>query len=305
MDTEARPSFSTNLLEPLPKVPALSSFLAVLSAASFGVGDFLGGLASRRSSPMRVVGVSQLYGLALILLLVPAFPPDTYSVGDFAWGAAAGISGGAGLVALYRGLARARMGVVAPVTAGIGAMVPALFGLLTGDRPSVVASAGVVTALLAIFIVSRAPHEQDATLATGWMGSRGLPEAMVAGVGFGAFFIFLANTSPSSGVWPLVGARLGSLALVWLLLVALPGTVSIRTETTPLIVGAGLLDIVANALYLYAARGGLLTIVAVLASLYPAVTVLLARVVLRERLSRSQVGGVLLAVAGIGLMAAG
>jgi drug/metabolite transporter (DMT)-like permease len=252
-----------------------------------------------------VVAVSQLYGLALIILLVRAFPPDSYTVADFGWGAAAGMSGGAGLVALYRGLAHGRMGVVAPIAAGVGAVVPALFGLLTGDRPSSMAACGVLIALAAIFIVGRAPLASDGDPATRWTDSKGIPEALAAGVGFGAFFIFLSNPASDSGVWPLVGARLASLALLWVLLAVLPGTVSIRAETSPLIVGAGLLDIVANALFLYATRGGLLTIVAVLSSLYPAATVLLARVLLREGLSRSQVGGVALAVVGIALMAAG
>ena len=283
----------------------MSSLLAVLSAASFGAADFLGGLASRRSSPIRVVAVSQLYGLALIVLLLAAFPPDTYTVADFLWGAAAGVSGGAGLVALYRGLARARMGVVAPITAGVGAVVPALFGLLAGDRPSAVASFGVVLALAAIFIVGRTPRVSAGDAATSWMGSKGIPEALAAGIGFGAFFIFLSNTASTSGVWPLVGARVASLAILWVILAALPGTVSIRAETNSLILGAGSLDIIANALFLYATRSGLLTLVAVLSSLYPAATVLLARVVLHERLSRAQVGGVVLALIGTALIAFG
>ena len=283
----------------------MSSLLAVLSAASFGAADFLGGLASRRSSPLRVVAVSQLYGLALIVLLLAALPPDAYTVGDLLWGAAAGSSGGAGLVALYRGLARARMGVVAPITAGVGAVVPALFGLVTGDRPSTVAAFGVVLALAAIFIVGRAPRDSEGGAATSWMGSKGIPEALVAGIAFGAFFIFLSNTASSSGVWPLVGARIASLALLWVILASLPGTVSIRAETNSLILGAGSLDIIANALFLYATRSGLLTLVAVLSSLYPAATVLLARVVLHERLSRSQVGGVVLALIGTALIALG
>lgn len=277
----------------------------MLSAASFGAGDFLGGLASRRSSPLRVVAVSQLYGLGLVFLLLPAFPPDVFAVDDLLWGAAAGMSGGAGLVALYRGLSRAKMSVVAPVTAGVGAIVPALYGLINGERPSTLASYGVVVALLAIFIVSRTRHASEVEAATGSMASRGLPEAIAAGVGFGAFFIFLSNASPESGIWPLVGARLASLALLWLLVTALPGTVSIRKETNVLILGAGLIDIAANALFLYATRGGLLTLVAVLSSLYPAATVLLARLVLHERLGRAQMGGVVLAVAGMALIAAG
>ncbi len=282
----------------------LPNVLAILSAAAFGAGDFLGGLASRRSRPLRVVAVSQLYGLALIVALLAAFPPEAYTTADLLWGAAAGTSGGAGLVALYRGLSRGRMGVVAPVTAGVGAIVPALYGLLAGDRPSALAMSGAVVALLAIFIVGWSPASPGVAT-TGWNRSAGLPEAFAAGIGFGAFFIFLSNASPDSGVWPLVGARMGSLAPLWLLLAVLPGRVSIRAETNRLVLGAGLLDIIANALFLYATRSGLLVLVAVLTSLYPAATVLLARVVLHERLSPSQVGGVVLALAGTALIAAG
>lgn len=281
----------------------LFSVLAILSAVAFGAGDFLGGLASRRSSPLRVVVVSQLYGLSLVAVILPVFPPDTYSAVDLMWGGAAGMSGGAGLVALYRGLSRARMGVVAPVAAGVGAIVPAVYGLLSGDRPSVIALSGVGIALTAIFIFGR--RSGPPRIEAGRIGPSGLPEALAAGIGFGAFFIFLSNSSADSGIWPLVGARIGSLALLWLLLAALPGTISVRAETNPLVMGAGLLDVVANALFLYATRSGLLTLVAVLSSLYPAATVILARVVLSERLSRSQLGGVILAMAGMALIAAG
>jgi uncharacterized membrane protein len=236
----------------------------------------------------------------LLASLLMAFPPDGYTFVDFGWGAAAGISGGTGLIFLYRGLSRSRMGVVAPVAAGVGAMVPAVFGLLTGERPTPVALVGVGVALVAIFIVG---------WPTGPVGSSdrliGTREAVTAGFAFGAFFIFLPFAADTSGVWPLVGARTGSLALIWLLLLVLPGGVSIRRETNLLVLGAGVLDSLANALFLYSTRGGLLTLVAVLSSLYPAATVLLARLVLHERLSRLQIGGVALTLLGMALIAAG
>jgi drug/metabolite transporter (DMT)-like permease len=252
-----------------------------------------------------VVAVSQLYGLTLIAALLLLFPPDAYTTSDLLWGAGAGISGAVGLVALYRGLSRARMGVVAPVAAGVGAIMPGLFGLLSGERPSLVASVGAVVALLAIVVIGWPPSPTDGKATARRTGTRGLTEAIIAGAGFGAFFILISNASVSSGVWPLLGARLASLALLWLVLTALPGTVSVRAETNPLILGAGLVDAIANALFLYAARGGLLTLVAVLTSLYPAATVLLARVVLDERLNRMQKGGVALTLVGMMLIAAG
>ncbi len=303
MDNPRRPA-RTSLPEPSGGF-FLSSVLAILSAVAYGSADFLGGLASRRSSPMRVVAVSQLYGLILIAVLLPFFPPDAFLVSDLLWGAAAGIVGGVGLVALYRGLSQARMGVVAPVAAGVGATIPGVFGLLSGERPSVVASAGVVVALVAIFVIGwpAGPAGNEGNPLR--IRDRGIPEAIIAGTGFGAFFIFLSNASVGSGIWPLLGARLGSLVLLWLLLAALGGTVSLRDETNPLILGAGLVDVTANALFLYATRSGLLTLVAVLSSLYPASTVLLARVVLNERLSRLQKGGVALTLIGMALIAAG
>jgi drug/metabolite transporter (DMT)-like permease len=273
-----------------------------MSAASFGAGDFLGGLASRRSSPLRVVGVSQLYGFVLIASLLLVFPPEFYTLADFGWGAAAGVSGGTGLIFLYWGLARARMGVVAPVAAGVGAMVPAVFGLLTGERPTPMAMVGVVVALVAIVIVGWPTGTGPGGSSDRYIGTR---EAVLAGFAFGAFFIFLPLAADASGVWPLVGARVGSLTLLWVLLVGLPGRVSIRQETNLLVLGAGVLDSAANALFLYATRSGLLTLVAVLSSLYPAATVLLARLVLHERLSRLQIGGVAMTLLGMALIAAG
>jgi drug/metabolite transporter (DMT)-like permease len=249
-----------------------------------------------------VVAVSQLYGFVLIAALLALFSPDRYTLIDFGWGAAAGISGGTGLALLYRGFARSRMGVVAPIAGGVGAMVPAVFGLLTGDRPSSTALIGVVVALAAIVIIGWSPR---APLRDSAHRPGGAIEAIAAGLAFGAFFIFLSRAAETSGVWPLVAARIGSLALIWLLLLVLPGTVSIRRDTNLPVLGAGVLDTVANALFLYATRRGLLTLVAVLSSLYPAVTVLLARLVLHERLSRPQIGGVALTLLGMALIAAG
>ncbi len=128
---------------------------------------------------------------------------------------------------------------------------------------------------------------------------------MAAGIGFGAFFILLSRAGGTSGIWPLLGARMGSLTLLGLVAVGLGRPVAVRRVTNRLVVTAGVLDIGANALFLYATRGGLLTLVAILSSLYPAVTVLLARLVLEERLQRTQIAGVSLAVLGIGLIAAG
>lgn len=273
---------------------------------AFGAADFLGGLATRRSSALPVVITSQVYGLGLIVLLLPTLPPERYAPADFLWGTAAGVSGAMGLVALYRGLSIGRMGVIAPVTAAVGAIVPAMFGLLTGERPSSMALAGAAVALVAIVLVSRQPASglPDAR-AMGFLASTGVREALAAGAAFGGFFILIAQSTDTSGLWPLIGARIGSLLFLVAVALGLRRKVALRAETTPLVIGAGVLDIAANALFLYAIRGGFLTLVAVLSSLYPAATIVLARAFLKEKLSSGQLFGVVLALTGIALIAAG
>lgn len=282
----------------------MPNLLALLSSAAYGAADFLGGLASRRAAALAVVVTSQLYGVLFLLALLPVLPPDRYTWPDLGWGAAAGIAGGLGLVSLYRGLSIGRMGIVAPVTAAVGAVISAAFGLVSGERPSSLAVVGSVVALAAIVLVGRNPAATEAG-ARSVRGVSGLRHALAAGTGFGGFFILVTRAGDTSGLWPLMGARLGSLAVLGVIAVGSHRTFSIRRTTNRLVVGAGFLDIGANALFLYATRGGLLTLVAILSSLYPAVTVLLARVFLAERLQAGQVFGVGLAVAGIALIAAG
>jgi drug/metabolite transporter (DMT)-like permease len=227
---------------------------------------------------------------------------------DLALGAAAGAFGGVGLVCLYRGLAIGRMSVVAPITAVGAAVLPVVWGLVArGERPSTASLAGVVIAVVAVGFISRSADEAvDGTEEPVAGAARTLLLATVAGIGFGAVFVLLAETSRDAGFWPLVGARVSSIAFLTVGAVATGQTLRPgRGGAGWLIVGAGLLDMTANALYLLAARRGLLALVAVLSSLYPAGTVVLARVVLRERLVPIQLAGLGMAVAGIVLIAAG
>jgi drug/metabolite transporter (DMT)-like permease len=283
--------------------------LGLAAAATYGAADFAGGLVSRRVNSICVVFVSQIAGVLLLALALP-FDGTAPDAGAIAWGAAAGIGGGGGVVFLYRGLARARMSVVAPITAVEAAMIPVLYGLLTGEQPGWLALAGIATALVAVALVS-APRESDGPVtsdigrARARLSQPGIADALVAGLGFGCFFIFLANAGDSSGMWPLVGSKMSSITLVALAGIVARSSLRPAAGTWTGILVAGVLDAAANVLYLLASRAGLLTLAAVATSLYPASTVLLARIVLGERMSSGQLVGLGLVVAGVAMMAAG
>ncbi|NUP01915.1 MAG: EamA family transporter [Nonomuraea sp.] len=269
--------------------------LATACAVVYGTADFFGGLASRRSQVLSVVALSQLAGLALILVLLPLLP-GAVSASALLWGLLAGLSGAAGLALFYRALATGVMSVVAPTTAATSAALPVLYGLATGERPAFWALAGVVLALGSIVLISR-----DRSAGRGSVVS--VLVSLAAGAGFGGFFILLAVAPSDAGLWPLVGARMSSVTVVVLLALVTrrslrPGAGSLRV-----ILAAGALDMAANVLFLLAQRQGLLSLVAVLVSLYPASTLLLARQVLGERLRGVQIAGVACALAAVTLIA--
>jgi drug/metabolite transporter (DMT)-like permease len=276
--------------------------LGLGAALSYGAADFVGGLVSRRAAVLSVVFVSQLTGFALLLAVLPLLEGGRPTATALWWGAGAGIGGGVGISALYHGLATGRMSVVAPTTAVVAAAVPVVFGLASGERPGPIALAGVAVALLAIALVSFSTRGADPRVTH---ARAGIGHAVLAGAGFGAFFIGLERAGQGSGLWPLVGARLSSLALVALLIAVTRSARRPGRGTGRAIVAAGALDVAANVLYVMAARRGLLTLVAVLTSLYPASTVLLARIVLGERLTRLRLVGLGAALVGVSLMALG
>jgi drug/metabolite transporter (DMT)-like permease len=278
--------------------------LGLLTAVAYGAADFFGGLSSRRSTVASVVVWSQATSILLLAVLVVAVPHDAPQARDVGYGAIAGVIGCSGLVLLYRGLAVGRMSVVAPITAVGAAVLPVAWGLGQGERPSVAAWIGVALALLAVVFVSRSP-EGEAVVERAAGGRAELLLALGAGCAFGVVFILLGSTSEDAGFWPLVGARPVSVAVLAVGSLVIGQRVRPERRDRPMIAVTGLLDIGANALYLIAIRTGLLSLVAVLGSLYPAMTVLLARVVLDERLTRGQVVGLVLAGAGVVLIAAG
>lgn len=275
--------------------------LGLASAVVYGAADFLGGLVSRRSPAVAVVVWSQAAGLVVLAAAAAVLGDPVPPVADLGWGALGGVGGGAGVVLLYRGLAIGRMGVVAPTTAVGAAVIPVLVGIGLGERPHPLALVGVAVALVAIVLVSSTSVAEETDTRSGRLPA-GLPEAIGSGVGFALFFVCLANTHPDAGLWPLLTARvsIGVAAVGGLLTGSSLRPVRGTLWTIALV---GVLDMAANLFYLLAARRGLLSIVAVLVSLYPASTVLLARFVLRESLSGLQVAGLLAAAAGVALIA--
>lgn len=275
--------------------------LGLASAVVYGAADFLGGLASKRSSAYAVVVWSQFAGLLVLATAVLFSGEPSPTAEDVAWGAVGGVGGGTGVVLLYRGLAIGRMAIVAPTTAVGAAAIPVVVGLLLGERPAALALVGVVVAIVAIVLVSSAKDGDAAAVRRGL--PPGLAEAIGSGLGFALFFVCLANTSGETNLWPLLAARV-SIAVAALAALATRNTVRPAAGSLPRIALVGILDMAANLLYVLASRRGLLSIVAVLVSLYPASTVLLARFVLRERFTGAQVVGLLAAGAGVALIAA-
>jgi drug/metabolite transporter (DMT)-like permease len=279
----------------------MAILLALGSAITYGAADFFGGLASKRTPVFQVTFVSQVIGSTLFGIVVAIFERSDPTAEAFAWGAAAGIAGSVGVTFLYRGLATGRMSVVAPITAVEAAAVPVIAGIAFGERPAPVAFAGITLALLAIALVSSAADPRHPDHARSGLRSPGVLDAFAAGLCFAAFFILLERAG-GDGMWPLVGSRLASFVLLGGIVVATRTTLRPTPGTGAAIVGAGIADVIANGFYLASTQHGLLSLVAVLTSLYPASTVLLARFVLHERMTKPQLLGLAVAVAGVTLI---
>jgi drug/metabolite transporter (DMT)-like permease len=278
----------------------MAVMLGLLVALSYGAGDFFGGLSSRRLTPTVVVQASQLFGLVALTIALVAIPDQRYVGVDVARGAVAGTVGLLGLVLLYRGLSAGAMSIVAPVTAVGAAVLPVVWGLVDGERPGGVALVGVVLALGAVLLVSS--PAADGVPVPGRVREALL--ALLAGSSFGVVFILLGSSSADSGLWPVFAARAASVSVMTVVLLARGRPPSIPASGTRLLVSAaGFLDVLANAIFVVAAREGLLSLVSVISSLYPASTVILARVVLHERVDRRQQVGLALALVGVVLIA--
>jgi uncharacterized membrane protein len=262
-------------------------FLGLASAVLYGSSDFAGGLLSRRLGLMRVSVIDSAAAVvvAWIALIVSGAPEPT--VRAIAWGLVSGLGSGIGTLALYRGLARGQMSVVEPVSAVAAAAVPVAVGIAIGERPSALAVIGVLVALPAILLVAASGTVR------GKLGE-GLSDGLVAGLAFGLLFVGLAQAGRNAGLWPVVAEQTS--ALLPILIIAVrsrePLGLPVRDAIWPALSGAGAMA--ASALYFYATHFAMLATAAVLVSLYPGVTVLLARLVLNERFSVTQRVGLVL-----------
>ncbi|KOX10841.1 EamA family transporter [Micromonospora profundi] len=259
--------------------------LAAISAVAFGTADFSGGKASRRAHPIAVTVVSQLLSVPLLVVLVLVVP-GTLTVRDTAWGLLAGLAGASGVMLLYRALAGGMMAVVAPVTAITAAVVPIVAGLFTASFPGALALTGAGLAVLAIALVSLGASGGRASVPARQVGL-----ALAAGALFGVFYTLLGQADESAGMWPVAAVRVSSIAFGLALAVGTGVRLRLGRRVLVWAAVAGVLDSAANALFLAAAARGHLSIVAAIAALYPASTVLLALAVDRERLRPIQVAG--------------
>ncbi len=281
----------------------VAAALALLAALTFGLSDFVGGLLSKTRSVWMVAAASRLTAAAasaVIALLMPGDP----RISDFGWAAAAGIGGAVGISFLYRGLSRGRMGVVAPISGAGAALVPVVVGVVSGDDPSLLAWIGIVTAFPAIYFVPQvdndAPEAGESIPA--WSGAS---DGVLAGLGFGALYALVGQLNGNAGFLPLATVHLVAGAIIVVAAAAMrqpwmprgPGLLPVFTF--------GLLGAGALASFLFATQQGLLTIVSVIAALYPASTIVMAAIVLREKIGRRQSVGLAMATIAIVLVTIG
>ena len=275
--------------------------LALTSSALYGAADFLGGVASKRLSTTVVVAISQATGLAVLLVAVSLLPRADPAGADFAYGAAAGLAGTIGVGLLYRALAIGVMAVVAPTTAVCAVAIPVLAAIAFGERPGLATIGGIALAIAAIVLVSQSSVPvRDAPARHTSASAFSL--AVIAGIAIGFFFLALARTSDEAGLWPLVAARGVSVGLFAAIARLTSKPLRIPMGILGTVAAGGILDMLANLLYLIATRSGPLSVVVTLASLYPASTVFLARIVLHERLNTRQWIGVVCAMVAVAMI---
>jgi drug/metabolite transporter (DMT)-like permease len=288
--------------------------LAVAAAVSYGVSDFTGGVLTRRAHVFVVFLLSQLVGSILLIADVTLWA-DAVSWPGVGWGAAAGLAGVVGTSLLYQGLAIGRMSVVAPITAVVGAGLPVLFGLAAGERPGPAALTGIVMGLFAVVVITQAPDlpaNQNGVNRDDARGAQAAPrsrQAIVcgfgAGIGFGLFYVLLERSPVDSGLWPLLGTRMSLVGVLGMVVAVRRLAVGIPAGMGLSLLGLGVVNTTADLLFLLATRKGLLSLVAVITSMYPAVTVALAGLFLDERMASRQVIGLAIAGVSVALIALG
>jgi drug/metabolite transporter (DMT)-like permease len=280
-----------------PLGPATVVVLGLLSAASFGASDFGGGLSTRRLPVLGVMLAVNSTGLVVALAIAALTREPGPEAGTIAVAAVGGVSGALGVLGLYRGLAVGRMGVVAPVVGVIGASLPVLVGVLSQGAPRLEAGIGIALALVAVVIISRAPSPT---------GSRsGIEYALLGGLGIGVVSVLIGRLPEGSVWWPLVVLKVAAVGFIGLAIVASRRPIGVPARSVGALAVVGLGDMAGNGFYVLATQSGRLDIAAVLSSLYPVVTVLLAIVVLREQIGRRHAVGIATAAIAVALIAVG
>jgi drug/metabolite transporter (DMT)-like permease len=274
---------------------AIVALLSLAAAASWGAADFSGGLASKKSNVYGVVLLAHAVGLIFTIAIAFLWGDPWPGWVAMAWGFAAGISGGIGLAALYRSLAIGTMGINAPVASVVTGLLPVAFTFLTLGLPTRSQLAGFALALVAIWLISMPPN--------GLARPQGLGLAVLAGFGFSGFLVCIKLAGTAAKFWPLVGARASSLLLMVLFVSAMRDNWRPLRGTFGPIVFCGIFDSLGNFLFVYAVTRGRLDVAAVLSSLYPASTLILARAFLNERIAKLQALGIALALASVALIA--
>jgi drug/metabolite transporter (DMT)-like permease len=279
----------------------MAVLFALLSSLLWGTSDFTGGTLSRRLSAVTVAAVSEFIGLLGLLVVTAVLGDFSLSGAVVGWGLLGAVSGTAGLVAFYRALATGKMGVIAPIAA-LGVVIPVIVGIAQGNRPSVFQDAGIAVAIIGVVLAS-GPELQRADDGSR-AGSRPLLLAVVAACGFGVVFVALAHGAEHGTLMTLIIMRSVAVALLLVLAVSTgPAQLKFAASDLPLLTVCGAFDLGANATFAYASTHGLLSVVSVLSSLYPAITVVLAGAIHHERLRRVQLSGVVAALCGVVLIA--
>ena len=279
----------------------MTVLLSLFAALSYGLGDFNGGVFAKRGGPWAVSLVTQLSATVIVLVVALVDGGDPGSA-DLAWAVLAGAANGFGTAFLYRGLASGRMGVVAPVS-GVGAvLVPVAVGVVTGERPEATVWIGILLAVPAIWLVSREP---GTTVAGSAPGRSGLIDGVLAGLGFGALFAALGQIPEEAGFLPLALNQVVAAGVIVVVAMALRQDWVPRNRWALGGVVSGALGALATGLFQVASHHGYLSVAAVITSLYPAFTVLLAALFLRERVHRTQGAGLALCAVAVVLVAAG
>lgn len=274
-------------------------FYALMSALTFGTADFLGGFSSRRNPATTTIIWSQAAGLITVLIAAPLLGAGHVEPKDILLGITGGICGATGVLFLFQGLATGVASIVSPLAALTGAVIPVIFGVLTGERPPLLTWMGVMLSLPAILLLSYEKGGRYSHV------TNSVRLGLLSGLLFGGFFILISRTSDSSGLWPLAAAR--AVTIPMFLLISLFHGRQIRLvkgtgKTTFL---SGFLDMFANVFYLLAFRTGYLIIAVILTALYPAPTVVLQRLFLHEELTFPRIIGLLLSITGAVLIGVG